>query len=67
MIMINVVEKKRIKWDLRYKFCINIIKNRFENNLFVNYENEINAHILWNVIYKNNKFKGFDMFNDLYH
>ena len=65
--MIDIVEKKRIKWDLKYEFYINIIKNRFRNNLFMNYENEINAHVLSNIIYKNNKFKNFDTFNDLYY
>ena len=33
----------------------------------MNYENEINAHVLSNIIYKNNKFKNFDTFNDLYY
>ena len=45
-IIINIVEKKRVKWDLKYKLYINIIKNRFKNNLFINHKNEINARIL---------------------
>ena len=44
--MINIVKKKRAKWDLRHEFYINIIKNHLENNLFVNHEDEINAHVL---------------------
>ena len=66
MIIIDIVKEKRVKWNLRYEFYINIIKNHFKNNLFMNHKDEVNAHILWDVIHKNNKFKGFNTFNDLY-
>ena len=66
IIFVVIVENKLVKWKFEHELIVNVIQNRLNNNLLFDYKNEINVYILKKIILIDYKFKGFDIFNNLY-